>query len=429
YYYIYHLGSIENVPLQDDYEYQYFSGYNYACSFTTTSTTATAITNQTEYAFQETSTWDNTFSASSELALKYKAGWKLSIADIEAGAEYGIENTLKSGFSKTWGGSKQETWKDTYTRTETFSQGKSKTVSFEFDNSSKIGYYRYILFGTVEVYAVVVIDPSDGGFYIDEITSISAYGYALDYSESSRFDDNEFGSLPFDASAILNYKKPELHIPSNGGGPDQPEPQVIYDFRNGSNTSVINITPGQTDIKISGDPDVKMPLYIVIAPRNNDLKIRLDNVYFTAPIGMAAIKDEGAAATAHTITLDVTGSNIIAGGAGYRGSDGRSGSQSTAGRNGYEAIDAGQRHSIVVTGGGSLTVTGGDGNYAIAAETAPVQTKIFPVTLIGGDGGAGGKGGKLKFSGTNGKNGSKGKNQDNDCWLDISRNPPVKTAL
>jgi hypothetical protein len=95
-----------------------------------------------------------------------------------------------------------------------------------------------------------------------------------------------------------------------------------------------------------------MPLYIVIAPRNNDLKIRLDNVYFNAPIGMAAIKDEdeGAAATAHTITLDVTGSNIIAGG-------------------------------------------------------------------------------KLKFSGSNGKNDSKGKNQDNDCWLDISRNPSAKTAL
>ena len=201
YFYMFHLGYVSDVPMQSDFTYFKYSGNNYSHSFTTTSTTTTHVETSCAYTSSKTSTWDEKFEVSDSI----KVGG--SIKKI-----INIENTIKFGYSKTSGGASTQSWTDTYTTATTFSENHSKTVDFNFNETMRHGYYRFILLGTVEVYAVIVFDSVEETYYLDTITAVSGYGYGLDYSTSSKFDDNTFTEFDFDPNIVYTLEIPTQSV-------------------------------------------------------------------------------------------------------------------------------------------------------------------------------------------------------------------------
>jgi hypothetical protein len=67
------------------------------------------------------------------------------------------------------------------------------------------------MFGVVDVYALIVLDPVEKTFYREDITSVYGYGYNLDYSPSAKFDDNTFTEFDFDPNIVYTLGEPVMH--------------------------------------------------------------------------------------------------------------------------------------------------------------------------------------------------------------------------
>lgn len=252
-YYMYYLGYISNVPLQEVEGYNY-SGSNYKKSFTTTTTTEKYVESACEFASQKTTTWEE------ELVDKIESGMNI---EFTTGAEIGTEAggeaagatakvTTKTTFEETvgysldvsaqwgntWGGSENKTYKDTFVEAETYSVSKSDTTEFEFTSESKYGYYRYVLMGAVKVFALIAYDPITNLFTVDNIESVAAKNWHMDYSENPFFNDNNYGHLEFDVTQLTSFEEPEKYFKSESGDsniPSIPETQ-LSDFDGGQGT-------------------------------------------------------------------------------------------------------------------------------------------------------------------------------------------------
>lgn len=133
--------------------------------------------------------------------------------------------------------------------------------------------------------------------------------------------------------------------------------------------------------------------YIVVANRNTDLVISLNSVNMTSPGGKNCIStvDGSYSATAkkYNVIINVNGVNSLTAGDQTDIPAQPSDNTQAVGTTGYAGGNALNLASMVVTGGGSLTVTGGKGGTGGKGANA-YSGLSSPGN--GGDGGAGGNG-------------------------------------
>lgn len=178
YYYIFNVGTLEAVPLQDEIDANYIYRYDGSTEATLTLSTA-------ESTFEQISTVV-------EKVNEKSGGWSIG-GKLEASLQKAIKLTLESSYKEQW----IETITNTSKKTSEFASAESKSMEFTWrPEVSKPGYYRYVLEGTLEVFACIVYDPIEKTeVYSTSYSLIKESHWALEYSESSNFDTNELNQF------------------------------------------------------------------------------------------------------------------------------------------------------------------------------------------------------------------------------------------
>lgn len=235
YYYYFYLGKVNDVPLQSTTEvpYYHYTGNNFTKAFKTTTTTTQSVEESCTTAVTNTTTFSSTKNIDIGLNVKVATSTEAKIsagsfasASVEKTFEFGA--SIEAGYSRTTGKSDSTSRTNSYKQVATSSETTEETTGFGFTNESRIGYYRYIMTGSVDVYTVVVYSREEEIFYLKTLTEVMSFGYSFDYSESSRFDDNQCGSLEFDCSILndllshipeksLSEKEGDVTPPQTGG--------------------------------------------------------------------------------------------------------------------------------------------------------------------------------------------------------------------
>ncbi len=251
YYYMFYLGQIENVPLQTKFPTVQWNGDNPRKEiFILTVAEAKTIEKQSMYA---TSVTDEQF--------KEKSGSVKVTTSVGFPVGVGIEASVEAGYTEGWGKSKGETWENSYTQAEKSSKEETHRVDVSFDSTNEIGYYRYVLFGSIDVYALVIYDPAKpkNGYTVKTISDVAVPYYGLDYSTSSRFDDQKPEELPFDLSLLdgLGYEPKKDYSTS----PPPPSPPPLAPGETKFSKTFLE-AKGERNIRIKGDDGSEHADYI-----------------------------------------------------------------------------------------------------------------------------------------------------------------------
>ena len=213
YYYMFYLGELNGVPLQDDAEAFQFNGNAYTYSFQKEQSSSSSIANSVKRAVQECTSWTESF---------------------QFGAVVGIKNiaSIDTGYSEQWGGSTSSTAESSYEEAFNYAQKQVSSFSITFDERYSVGYYRWIMFGDLDVYAAIEYDLRTGEYVIDNYSVIAAQYFTLDYSPTSgRFNEGAYEQLPFDmnASDIERLPEPTEWISEEGvtGAGTQTDPYLL----------------------------------------------------------------------------------------------------------------------------------------------------------------------------------------------------------
>lgn len=195
YYYMFYLGDITHVPLQNNAAVFEYNGNDYRREFSTTTTTATTVSSMVS-TMQEKCVENSS-------AIKGEAGVKLA-EKVELGLSLEYKNSVAETITQ----------EQSYEKAQEYSEEQAESVTFEFNSSCKQGYYRYILLGDVEVFGVVVKNIQNGEYYTDIYNILVSQYFTLDYSTVSTFYDNNYGKLTFEISEneVAALQEPTLSI-------------------------------------------------------------------------------------------------------------------------------------------------------------------------------------------------------------------------
>lgn len=179
YSFVYYLGYLDNVVLNAGNAYLH-EGENRTItaevSETSTDTIAMSASNTTTH----TTSWQGKVSSSIGASVEGIS----AIVSAELSKSESFSNSAVLGISV--GSAKQNVDKNTDTRV--------------FSSADPKGYYRYVVIGTLEVYAVVTYNINTGEYSVGNFEYVKNIGYNWDYSalSSSFTEDRTASDLPFD---------------------------------------------------------------------------------------------------------------------------------------------------------------------------------------------------------------------------------------
>jgi len=429
-YYFYYLGKVNFVPISAEGT-EYYNGQTpIKLSYSAETVTEGHIMEKQEMCIKTSTKMTNKEKHEANLKSTTEFGFLGVKEKIEASYNYINEtNTEKS---------RDTSAKSTYESFNAWKQTNSKTVSYTIgENGEAAGFYRYALFTTCDVYVAIIKDAMDDVFYYEysSFARPNSFFTAIDYSSDNVFSSKEDAiRLDFDADLIEN-------LPAPG---ELAEGIVIRDFSERTNTTIGGISiPATVSQEIFiGRKGTTFRMNIVIAPRNTDLKIVLNNMAFVSERSAAGatyicerhgIDGIGEATDIrHTVFITLYGENSITCGVPASGSNytkthdtsiayaanlrteinaiAADEKNNMAGKAGFDGIALG-KNDLVVQGSGKLSVTGGTGgaggrfNKIIWKENS--GTIVHTITDYGTEGAQGGNGiscNTVDFSGATGGN-------------------------
>lgn len=207
YYYLFYLGDIQYVPLQENINVYKYDGRDYEFSITTKKSTSSSIEKQVTNVIEHCTDWMSSWSSSLENKVSASIGVGKLGASISANLEVGYSDSIET--------SKKITASESFTEAEEYTEEYSETFKFAFNNSFDYGYYRYILMGELSVYGVVIYDFKNDIYGLTNYSVLSACYFTFDYCESSaKFDNDNYNVLPFvfDEQYIKNLPMPNYSI-------------------------------------------------------------------------------------------------------------------------------------------------------------------------------------------------------------------------
>ena len=396
FYYIY-LGKLTNIPMYN-FSNQHHNGYiESTYKIAIIEETINSVTQIVSNSSQTVITTINEHTSSKTTGGKVSAeiSAKFPIKFINVGIKTKAEEHWNNYVSDTVTTINTQTI--SFTNTVEYVTSEARTTMEErkyiFSRNIDIGYYRYTMFSSSDVYLYVIKNSNTGEIVEHEFKEYVIPGtcfWDLDYSETLPFSKNDSTGFELDISILENLPKPELDF--TGIIPEQTRE---FDLRVGTSL-FISIPSTTTRAVIIGDYNtIYRDAEILVAQRDSPLTIELRNVYAVGKKGgdggtgnnggngRPVISMGSNMARVPDLTI-ISGdiSNELHGGAGGNGGQGNNNSTGKRGGNGGAAIMADR-----------LTITG-DTN----------------IVIIGGNGGNGGRGGNLGTSlkGTSGGNGGDG---------------------
>lgn len=230
-YWVFEMGLIVDVPLEETYSYIKYNGGNLKREVTTTKTSASSIKNVSEQSATNFTSWSDSHSVNIGGNISFGIKNKAEI-NIAAGYNYVHTNS----------GSNSDAWSKTFEECESYSETEVKTTTLAFDENCEKGYYRYVYIGVVKVYVAIIQDRSTGKYYNDTYTEIKAYGYCLDFNaDSPIFDICDTNKLDFDLSLIEELPEPVVKLPVD----------VVP-------TGIINVNLTRTSCKLNNGYDISV---------------------------------------------------------------------------------------------------------------------------------------------------------------------------
>lgn len=241
-------------------------------SSSSSGTTNSSITNSNSWSNSDetsdgsTENWDvqKTSSSSWNSANGYEKSSQTSKSTTVSNAisnlirdKYSYTSTSSEGASKSTSGKDENTLTEAkeYASSVEYGTGEEKTVSIsETTNFPADGYYRYVVAGTVHVFAVVGYDFSTNSYFTYSYNVLSSETKPfLDYSrKNSNFDDCENAALPFEVPYFVNEFINSKIARSAG---------LVIDPDTGSVSEYLNPKDGE------GNKNIIIPEYVGI---NND---------------------------------------------------------------------------------------------------------------------------------------------------------------
>ncbi len=226
YYYVFYLGCIDHVPLQNNASVYEYIGQQYEKEI------STSVTNETMISQMVSQAESTCVTHSVDASVKGTFGDDFFGPKIEVG--------LSVCGSRAHTTSREQS----YSTASSYSETNAETTKFAFTDASKIGYYRYVLFGDIDVFGVLVKDIDSGDYYTDTYEIVAAQYFSLDYSETSRFNDNNYQKLVFsltreDADSL---SKPSVFIGDRetGGGSDSVDINTVVTYDSGYSAKKID---------------------------------------------------------------------------------------------------------------------------------------------------------------------------------------------
>lgn len=243
YYYFWYLGELQCVPLQSSFvgaNANYYDGrINYDAKFQVVQSTEEAISQTLSEASTKCTSWTN--SVSTNIGTSTEIGVEVGNGGIFKGTaktafELGVSLTgAESGATEK---KISESIEEATTQIETY----SKEISVSFGNDMPIGWYRYVLFGNIEVYAYIVYDLNEKSIYYGNTESIkNTIGFGFEYTDRAdgAFEKDRYAELPFECPNIedlITNHIPENYVSIDVEIGDQEENNVI-DFAGGNGTA------------------------------------------------------------------------------------------------------------------------------------------------------------------------------------------------
>ena len=249
FYYIFHLGELNGVPLQDDADAFKYDGNDYTYSFKKSYSSSQTISTSVKRAVENSTSWTKNFNIGGSLSIK-------NIANIDL------------GYSKQWGESTITSAQQSYEETSNFSESYESSFQISFNENYPTGYYRWILFGDLDVYAAIEYEIATGEYAFENYSVVASKYFTLDYCrDSGRFDDVEYGELPFELTAddIKQLPEPTEWISEEGlsGMGTEASPYLINSAKD---FKAISLKPSayyklNTNIDFSGEILSPIPLF------------------------------------------------------------------------------------------------------------------------------------------------------------------------
>jgi len=214
FYYIY-LGELRNIPLFFQTA-RYHSGIDWTYTFSITNITQDSIrrviteSTQTVKGIVDTYTVSTTHNVKASLEITEKFNIKYVDIIAKESGEYNWNNytssTTTSSFQKT------TSLTDTIEHATSYTYSTLESDQFHLNSDNMVGYYRWTLFSTSDVYLYVIKNSKTNEIYYEfrEYVIPDAYFWYLDYSETPSFRKSDVTTFELDISILENLPKPEL---------------------------------------------------------------------------------------------------------------------------------------------------------------------------------------------------------------------------
>lgn len=205
YYYVFYLGRIYNVALENGSKDYYQGIGERTLSFTTTKSTVESIRQESKEVTEESSRRDYSLAENFKYSRSENLG--LGVKEGEVSASAGVGNSLEIGLSATqsWGFNNAKTISTTYETSAQKTEETQQNITYKFDQSCPAGNYLYTLIGDLDVYTLVLVDPAENvkGFEIYNYSSIVTSNRMMIYIG----DEPEYKNRP---DNVLEFKMSDV---------------------------------------------------------------------------------------------------------------------------------------------------------------------------------------------------------------------------
>ena len=236
YAFIYYLGYIENVPFGwIGQPYNHEGATDHTVQYSTSESTANSISKTTETATTNTRGWQTEVSVSSSVEAECPGFAKASVtAAISSNQSGSTERTSTDGRTVTY----SQEYVSSFTSTDTITK------------DSPVGWYRYVNYATVDVFAAITYNAVENKYSISNINVVRDITSGWDYSfKSAAFDDEVDTTLPFE-----KFGQVEDFVQSLTEGTDG----LVYSLSDDKSYATVIGYEGD-------DKDVVIPTYYVAA--------------------------------------------------------------------------------------------------------------------------------------------------------------------
>lgn len=187
-YYIFTMGTIDNVPIEIPVFFYYGGKGEIEQTFSRTNTTVSSVSTTVQNVVQKKMAWENYAEINASVSAKFLKIFEAAVSAKLYGKETSEHTTTETRIYSTF---------------EQKTESLSNSISVKFDERYQAGYYSYVVSATIKVRFVLVRDRTTGAVYTITYNELLSCGYSFVYNELSSL-------LPVDKNQKFEFEVPDI---------------------------------------------------------------------------------------------------------------------------------------------------------------------------------------------------------------------------